>query len=347
MRSAAIQQISGLLLFVSSLLVIAQPEGRKPTRGDGLADKLQKAVPALEVEFSKLKERAAEGDAAAQYRLSRLLVFGVGTPVDLKAAFGYAEKSSAAGNGLGCLHLGQMYRYGTGTEPDLKKSNEAFALAAKKLPGLVEAKNTEAMQALALLYYRGWGELEQDRGKSLALNHQGAELGDLIAAIEEADQLWDGKGTHRQRTKATRQYRNTMPKLMDLAESGDRQAQLFVGNLLASTRFGPRNFTESVKWHMPGAKAGYSGMQFLIGARNQKGNGVPKNDALAMEWYQKAAAQGHPGAINNVGWMNGNGRAGGGENGEKASQMYLKAAQRGNDVSQNNIAMRMFRTNWL
>ena len=45
-----------------------------------------------------------------------------------------------------------------------------------------------------------------------------------------------------------------------------------------------------------------------------------------MEWYQKAAAQGHPGAINNVGWMNGNGRAGA-ENGE--SIWNVKAAHRG------------------
>ena len=334
--------LSSLGVFFSSLLIFAQHEARQPTRGDGLPNKLKEAAPALEVEFGKLKKRAADGDVAAQYRLSRLLVFGVGAPVDLKEAFGYSEKSAAAAYGLGCFHLGQMYRFGTGTEPNLEKSNEAFALAAEKLPELVEANNTEAMRALALLHYRGWGKLKQDRAKALAFYHRAAELGDLIAAVEEADQLWDGKGTYRQRTKATRQYRSVMPKLMDLAESGDRQAQLMIGNLLAGTRLGPRNFEESIKWHLPGANAGYSAMEFLMGARYQKGNGVPKNDVLAMEWYQKAAAQGHPGAINNVGWMHGNGRAGGDENGEKASQMYLKAAQRGNDVSQNNIAMRMF-----
>jgi TPR repeat protein len=346
MRLVVLSRVSGLLVFGLFVLVFAQPSDEAPksrsTRGDGLAAELKEAAPALEVKFSRLKEQAAEGNAEAQYQLSQLLVFGVGTPVDLKAAFDYAKKSAAAGYGLGNYHLGRMYRYGTGTEPDVKKSDEAFASAVQALPKLVEAKNTEAMLALALLYYRGWGGLEQDRVKALALNRQGAEQGNPIAAVEEADQYWDGKGTHRQRTKAVRQYRKIMPKLMDEAEVGDRQAQLLVGNLLATTRLGPRNFTESIKWHMPGAKVGYSAMQFLIGARHQKGNGMAKNDVAAMEWYQKAAAQGHPGAINNVGWMHGNGRAGGGENGEKASEMYLKAAQRGNDVSQNNIAMRLF-----
>ena len=346
MRLAVISRVGSVLVLGLFASVIAQPSDgapeSRPTRGDGLESKLKEAALALEVEFSQLKERAEEGNAAAQYQLSRLLIFGEGTPVDLKAAFGYAEKSAAGGYGLGHYHLGQMYRYGTGTDPDVKKSDEAFASAVQSLPKLVEAKNTEAMQALALLYYRGWGGLEQDRARALAFNRQGAELGDPIAAVEEADQYWDGKGTHRQRSRAKRQYRKALPELMDMAEKGDRQAQLFVGNLLATTRLGPRNFSESIKWHMPGAEAGYSNMQFLIGARNQKGNGVAKNDAAAMEWYQKAAVQGHPGAINNVGWMHGNGRAGGDENGEKASEMYLKAAQRGNDVSQNNIAMRLF-----
>jgi hypothetical protein len=346
MRLSVIGRVVSLLILGLFASVIAQPSDEgpesRPTRGDGLEAKLKEAAPALEVKFSQLKEQAAAGNAAAQYQLSQFLIFGVGAPVDLKAAFAYAKKSAAGGYGLGHYHLGRMYRYGTGTDPDVQKSDEAFASAVKSLPKLVEAKNAEAMQALALLYYRGWGGLEQDRAKALSLNRQGAELGDPIAAVEEADQYWDGKGTHRQRTKAVRQYRKIMPKLMDMAEVGDRQAQLLVGNLLATTRLGPRNFSESMKWHMPGAKAGYSVMEFLIGARNQKGNGVPKNDAAAMEWYQKAATQGHPGAINNVGWMHGNGRAGGGENGEKASEMYLKAAQRGNDVSQNNIAMRLF-----
>ena len=346
MRLAVFSRVSVSLVFGLFALVFAQPSDEAPksrsTRGDGLAAGLKKATPALDAKFSQLKKQATDGNAEVQYQLSQLLVFGVGTPVDLKAAFGYAKKSATAGYGLGHYHLGKMYRYGTGTDPDVEKSDEAFASAVQALPKLVEAKNTEAMLALALLYYRGWGGVEQDRVKALALNRQGAELGNPIAAVEEADQYWDGKGTHRQRTKAVRQYRKILPKLMDVAEAGDRQGQLLVGNLLATTRLGPRNFTESIKWHMPGAKAGYSAMQFLIGARHQKGNGMPKNDVAAMEWYQKAAAQGHPGAINNVGWMHGNGRAGGGENGEKASEMYLKAAQRGNDVSQNNIAMRLF-----
>lgn len=336
---------SPALLLILSLHLPAQEQAKaEPTRGDGLRAQLQAMEPQLKEAFAQFKEQAEAGDAAAQYQLSWLLVYGAGTEVNLKAAFDYATRSAEAQYGLGQTHLGEMYRYGTGTEPDIEKSDAAFALAAKSLPALVAEGSTEAMRALAMLHYRGWGGLKQDHAQALALNRQAATAGDPIARVEEADQLWDGKGTHRQRSKATRLYREALPKIMTLAEQGNRRAQLIVGNLLATERVtGQRDFVESIKWHQPGADAGYAAMQFLIGARYQKGNGVAQNDPEAMKWYELSAAQGHPGAINNVGWMHGNGRAGAGEaNDEKASEMYLKAAERGNSVSQNNIAMRLF-----
>ena len=327
-----------LILFNSH----AQQADNKPTRGDGLAAKLKAIEPKLKATFAELTEKAEGGDPAAQKRVSQLLEYGEGVEVDLKSSFGWAEKSAESGYGLGQIRLGRMYRFGTGIEPDEKKSNDWLAKAAKSLPALVEQKNLPAMRALASLYYRGWGGLEQDRVAALKLYQQAADAGDALSMVEVADQLWDGKGTRRQRTKAKALYGKALPLLMDLGEAGSLEAQFIAGNLLADIRMGERDFEESIKWQHPGADAGYPAAQFLIGARHQKGHGLPQNDAIAMGWYNKAAEQGHPGAINNVGWMHGNGRAGGGMNGAKASAMYLRAAERGNSVSQNNIAMRLF-----
>ena len=327
-----------LFLFTSH----AQQADNKPTRGDGLVAKLKEIEPKLKGTFAGLREKAEGGDAAAQDRICRLLIYGQGAKVDLESAFEWVGKSANAGYGLGQFHLGLMCRHGTGAEPDEKKSNDWFAKAAKGLLALVEQKNLPAMRALAILHYRGWGGLEQDRVAALKLYQQAADAGDALALVEVADQLWDGKGTRRQRIKAKALYREALPMLMGLGEAGDRQAQFIAGNLLAGIRMGDRDFEESIKWQHPGADAGYPPAQFLIGARHQKGHGVPKNDAIAMDWYNQAAAQGHPGAINNVGWMHGNGRAGGVPDGAKAAAMYLRAAERGNSVSQNNIAMRLF-----
>ena len=121
MRLATIQSVLGVLLFSLVLHTSAQAAEQKPTRGDGLAAKLAKAKPDLEVQFSNLRERAEGGDVQALHQLSRLLVFGVGVQVDLKAAFAYAKKSAEGGYGLGQFHMGEMYRYGTGTDPDVEK----------------------------------------------------------------------------------------------------------------------------------------------------------------------------------------------------------------------------------
>ena len=127
-----------LLLILLSLKVSGQDQQKaETTRGDRLAAKLQEAEPRLQKEFGEFKAQAEAGQAAAQYRLSWLLVYGTGTPVDLKAAFQAAQQSAAAGYGLGQTHLGEMYRFGTGTEPDEEKSNAAFSQAAKSLPALV------------------------------------------------------------------------------------------------------------------------------------------------------------------------------------------------------------------
>ena len=331
----------GLAVFLFSSH--AQPVAKPPTRGDLLAAKLKAVEPELAAAFAALKEKAEGGDAAAQDRLSRLLIFGQGTAVDLPVAFGWAEKSAKSGHGLGQFHLALMWRRGMGTEPDEKKSNELFAEAAKTLPAQVAKKNPAAMRALATLNFRGWGGLEQDRVMALKLNQEAADLGDLFGTVEVADQMWDAKGTHRQRSKAKRLFLQALPLLMALGEAGDRRAQYIVGNLLAGQRLGARDFPESIKWHQPGADAGYASAEFIIGARHQKGHGTPKNDPQAMVWYNKAAAQGHAGGINNVGWMHSYGRAGGPPDGEKASAMYLRAAERGNEVSQNNIALRLYK----
>ena len=340
MRKALIFAFATTLAWASFSQPAAAP---KPTRGDGLVDKLKAAVPALKAAFQEASQKAEAGDAAAAESVSRWLVYGQGAAVDLKAAFIWAKKGAEAGRGTAQLHLGLLYRHGNGVEPDENASNVWFAKAAKSLPAQVEAKDTDAMLALATLHYRGWGGLEQDRAAALKLNQQAADAGSPFGLVEVADMLWDGKGTHRQRSKAKKLYLEALPKLMTLGETGSVRAQFIVGNMLAAKRMSNvRQFEESIKWQQPSADGGYAAAEFIIGARHQKGHGTPQNDAVAMQWYTKAAAQGHPGGINNVGWMHGNGRAGGAQDGAKAAAEYLRAAQRGNAVSQNNIALRMF-----
>ena len=331
----------GLALFLFNSH--AQQADNKPTRGDGLAAKLKAIEPKLKTTFAELTEKAEGGDPAVQQRVSQLLEYGQGVAVDLEGSFGGAKKSAQAGFGLGQFRLGLMYRYGTGTEPDEKKSNEWFAKAAKSLPAMVkDDKNPAAMRALGLLHYRGWGGLEMDKTAALKIFEHAAKAGDPFSISEMADQYWDGLGARRDRDRARKLYREVLPKLMTLGEDGNVAAMFLAGNIWASQRHGRRDYVEALRWQRPIAEQGFAEAQFILGARYSKGHGVELNDPLAMEWYRKAAAQGNSGAINNIGWMLGYGRAGdGAPNPEKAIEHYRRAAERGNPVSQNNVGLRL------
>ena len=146
MRKALIFAFASTLAWATFAQPAAAP---KPTRGDGLVETLKAAEPALKTAFQNASQKAESGDAAAAEKVSRWLVYGQGTAVDLKSAFTWANKAAEAGRGTAQLHLGLLYRHGNGVEPDENASNAWFAKAAKSLPAQVEAKDTDAMLALA------------------------------------------------------------------------------------------------------------------------------------------------------------------------------------------------------
>lgn len=332
----------GLMGFLS-LRLLSQEAPVNLTRGELLPGQLKAAAPKLAARYAETLAKAEAGDAASQHQVSRLLQWGEGTPVDLPKAFEWAKKSAAANHALGQYRLGLMYRYGVGVDPDEKKSNEYLKRAATGLPALAKAGHPPARRALAHLHYRGWGGLKMDKAAALREFQRGAEAGDALALNEVADQYWDGRGVRRDRDHARKLYREVLPRLMTLGEQGSVQAMYAAGNLWGSHRTGRRDYVESIRWYRPAAEHGYAAAQFLMGSRYSKGGeGVPIDDATAMDWYRKAAAQGHSGAINNIGFMHSQDRAGeGGKDYEKALAHYRRAAERGNAVSQNNVALRL------
>ena len=82
---------------------------------------------------------------------------------------------------------------------------------------------------------------------------------------------------------------------------------------------------ESVRLLRIGAEKGYMVSQFELGYKFQKGNGVPRSYASALQWYAKAAAQGHPTAMNNIGYLLGQGY--GTEKKRKGAGLVFKGRQ--------------------
>jgi uncharacterized protein len=84
------------------------------------------------------------------------------------------------------------------------------------------------------------------------------------------------------------------------------------------------------------AEGGDAGAQAALGRAYKDGNGVTKNDSLALTWLRKAADQDEPAAENDLGIMY---RMGEGvpQDKEEAVRWYKKAARQGNSKAMFNL----------
>lgn len=86
----------------------------------------------------------------------------------------------------------------------------------------------------------------------------------------------------------------------------------------------------------PLAKEGYAKAQAALAWMYHTGNGVSKDEKLAVEWYLKAAKQGHAIAQNNLAAMYENGR-GTRVNNKAAAAWFRESADSGYSIAQYNI----------
>lgn len=101
----------------------------------------------------------------------------------------------------------------------------------------------------------------------------------------------------------------------NLAETGDTNAQNWLGIMYQEGKVVPQNDAEAVKWYRKAAEQGYAHAQRNLGWMYRNGKGVPRDDAEAVKWYRKAAEQGHAEAMN----------------------LFLKMAEQGNADAQKNL----------
>ncbi len=88
-----------------------------------------------------------------------------------------------------------------------------------------------------------------------------------------------------------------------LAETGDREAQYFLGHLYAKGEGVVQDHAEALYWFRAAAAQGDPYGQFALGYMYENGAGVARDDGEAVRWYRVAAEQGNVLAQNNLGLM--------------------------------------------
>ena len=86
-------------------------------------------------------------------------------------------------------------------------------------------------------------------------------------------------------------YRVALKELPQFADKGDAASQFILG---AMNNFGqgvPKDYTKAMMWYLKAADQGYMAAQLNIGVMYSLGIGVPHSTRLAEEWYRKATAQ--------------------------------------------------------
>ena len=131
--------------------------------------------------------------------------------------------------------------------------------------------------------------------------------------------------------------------LLQMAESGNAEAQWALGVVYRRGEGVPRDHAEAVKWYRLAAEQGHARAQNNLGVRYHKGEGVPKNDAEAVKWYRRAAEQGHAAAQYNLGERYSEGDEGVSQDYAEAVKWYRRAA--GNGYAKAEIALERLRKN--
>ena len=80
------------------------------------------------------------------------------------------------------------------------------------------------------------------------------------------------------------------------AESGNAQAQYELGQIYATGDGVPRNDELALKWLRPAATQGHTGAQYNLGLMYKDGRGTERNFVEAYKWLNLSAARGNPNA---------------------------------------------------
>ncbi len=81
-----------------------------------------------------------------------------------------------------------------------------------------------------------------------------------------------------------------------LAEKGNAEAQMKLGELYKSGKEVAQNVAESAKWYRKAAEQGLKDAQFKLGELLFEGKGIAQDAKEAADWLEKAATQGHQAA---------------------------------------------------
>lgn len=225
--------------------------------------------------FSALKQRAADGDVAAQCGLGEMFEFGEGVERDYAQAAVWFRKAAEQGNVFAQQELGWLYMNGEGVPQD-------YGQAAIWLRKAAEQGDTWAQLNLADIYHLGQG-IPKDDTQAAYWTRRAAEQGDARGEDNLASLYSTGRGVPQDYVQAFIWFRKA-------AEKGYANAQTNVGWLFQYGKGVTQDYVQAALWYRRAADQGDPSAQLRLGLLYATGQGVPQDYAEAYFWFNLAAA---------------------------------------------------------
>jgi TPR repeat protein/transglutaminase-like putative cysteine protease len=216
------------------------------------------------------------GDAQAAYALALFYYYGNGTPVDKARAFPLLRRA-AEGDIAGAQNMMGIY-YDEGEGGITKNMDEAakwYSLSAGQydLHGM-----------------RNFGNLLAQKSE-----RNSPDFNRAVSYLQQSA----GMGSHAAQADLGRKLRYQKPAFALFwtefaAASGDKEDLLLLAEQLRTGETTLQDGERAKRILMPLAKEGNIEAQLSLGVMLEYGQGIEKNQTLALEWFQKAARQGSP-----------------------------------------------------
>jgi hypothetical protein len=180
-----------------------------------------------------LKERAASGDAGAQFELGAAYFSGQGAPPDYAIAASWFRKAAEQGDAGAEYGLGGLYSEGAGVPKD-------YATAASWYRKAAEQGNDGAQMELGEAYSDGQG-VPKDYAQAAVWWRKAAEQGNADAQSELGHSYSVGQGVPQDYAQAAVWWRKA-------AEQGDAKAQAALGVAYSDGNGVPQDYAEYYFW---------------------------------------------------------------------------------------------------
>lgn len=222
-----------------------------------------------------VQEKAAKGDAKAQYVLGWLYFTGQSVEKNNQLAVQWMTKAANQDFKFSQTQLGLMYLFAK----DIPENND---LAREWLVKGAAHGEGDALNALGIIYAEGLG-VKTSGEQAVTYFRQAADGGFATAQFNLGYQYYTGK-------LVQQDYREAAKYFKEAAQQDHVRAEYALGVMYRDGQGVPQDNAEAIRLFQEAAeKHHFPAAEHNLGAMYYAGKGVPKNPVLAYMWLSMAA----------------------------------------------------------